>query len=352
MLITLAEVGGAQTYVGTLLPALTERYDVTVAAWGPGPLVDTAKAAGARYVPLEQVRRAISWRDALGLLELVRLMRRERPSLVHLNSSKMAVLGIVAAAIARVPVRVFTVHGWAFNAEPGAQRIVYTWLHRLLRPLTTAIVCVSETELASGLAQRTCTRDQAVVIHNGVELPPPRDATGDGAPLLLSVTRLKAPKDGVTLARALRQLEPGSYRAAIVGDGPDRDAVAAELGDAGELLGARDDVAEQLARADVFVLSSRSEGLPMAILEAMAAGLPVVATDVGGIPELVADGETGLLVPPGDADALAAALQRLVADAELRRRLGDAARARVEERFSLAATRRAHVELYDRLLAP
>jgi glycosyltransferase involved in cell wall biosynthesis len=164
------------------------------------------------------------------------------------------------------------------------------------------------------------------------------------------VTRLKAPKDGVTLARALRKLEPGAYRAAIVGDGPDRTAVAAELGDAGELLGERDDVAEQLARADVFVLSSRSEGLPMAILEAMAAGLPVVATAVGGIPELVADGETGLLVPPGDADALAEALRRLVADPELRRRLGDAARTRVEERFSLAATRRAHVELYDRLL--
>jgi glycosyltransferase involved in cell wall biosynthesis len=351
MLITLAEVGGAQTYVGSLLPALTERYDVTVAAWGSGPLPGVAREAGARYVPLEHVRRPLSWRDALGLVELVRLMRRERPALVHLNSSKMAVLGTVAAAIARVPVRVFTVHGWAFNAEPGAARLVYTWLHRLLRPLTTAIVCVSETELESGLAQRTCTRDRAVVIHNGVETLPPRPARhGDEPPLLLSVTRLKAPKDGRTLARALRRLEPGSYRAAIVGDGPDREAVAAELGDAGALLGERDDVAERLAQADVFVLSSRSEGLPLAILEAMAAGLPVVATAVGGIPELVADGETGLLVPPGDADALAGALRRLVADPGLRRRLGEAARARVEERFSLTAMRRAHLALYERLL--
>jgi glycosyltransferase involved in cell wall biosynthesis len=351
MLITLAEVGGAQTYVGSLLPALTERYDVTVAAWGPGPLADAARAAGATYVPLEQVRRPISWRDALGFVELVRLMRRVRPSLVHLNSSKMGVLGIAAAAVARVPVRVFTVHGWAFNAEPGVQRVLYTWLHRLLRPLTTTIVCVSETELESGLAQRACAPDRAVVIHNGVEPPAPRpERSDDGPPLLLSVTRLKAPKDGLTLARALRQLEPGSYRAAIVGDGPDREDVAAELGDAGRLLGEREDVSEQLAQADAFVLSSRSEGLPMAILEAMAAGLPVVATAVGGIPELVADGETGLLVPPGDPDALAAALRRLVADPELRRRLGEAARARVEERFSLAATRSAHLALYERLL--
>jgi glycosyltransferase involved in cell wall biosynthesis len=351
VLITLAEVGGAQTYVASILPALTERYDVTLAAGGPGPLVEAARSAGARYFPLEQVRRPIAWRDALGLVELVRLMRRLRPDVVHLNSSKIGVLGMLAALIARVPIRIFTVHGWAFNAEPGAQRVLYTWLHRLLRPLTTAIVCVSETELSHGLAQRTCTRAQAVVIYNGVDAAAAQRSALDGVPpLILSVTRLKAPKDGVTLARALRRLEPGSYRAAIVGTGPDGAAVEAELGDAGELLGERADVAERLAGAEVFVLSSRSEGLPMSILEAMAAGLPVVASAVGGIPELVVDGETGLLVPPGDAEALADALRKLVTDPELRRRFGAATRARVEERFSLAQTRRAHVELYERLL--
>jgi glycosyltransferase involved in cell wall biosynthesis len=352
VLITLAEVGGAQSYVTSLLPALAERFDVTVAAWGPGPLPEAARAAGVAYVPLVQVRRPLSWRDALGLLELVRLMRRIRPELVHLNSSKIAVLGTVAAAIARVPVRVFTVHGWAFNADTGRAGALYTWLHRVLRPLTTAVICVSERERTVGLEHGTCSEERSTVILNGVDASRVRRSSLAGQPpTILSVSRLKAPKDVVTLARAFQQLEPGSFRAAIVGDGPDRARVEEELGTAGELLGERSDVAELLAQADVFVLSSRSEGLPISILEAMAAGLPVVASDVGGIPELVVDGETGLLVPAGDPDALAAALRRLVEDGELRRRLGAAARARVEQRFSVEQARRSHVELYERLLA-
>jgi glycosyltransferase involved in cell wall biosynthesis len=352
ILITLAEVGGAQTYVAHLLPALAERYDVTLAAWGPGPLVDAARAAGVAYVPLRNVRRAIGPRDALGLLELVRLMLRLRPDVVHTNSSKASILGRTAAAIARVPIRLFTVNGWAFNAHAGAEARLFTWAHRLVRPLTTAVICVSETERRQGLEQRTCTARQAVVIHNGVDVAAAkRSDLGGVPPLVLSVTRLKDPKDTVTFARALRRLEPGSFRAAIVGGGPERPQVEAELGDAGELLGERDDVPELLASADVFALSSRSEGLPLSILEAMAAGLPVVATAVGGIPELVVDGETGLLVPPGDAQALADALRRLLGDPSLRRRFGDAARERAERDFSVERVRRAHVDLYERLLA-
>lgn len=279
-------------------------------------------------------------------------MRRLRPDVVHTNSSKASILGRVAAWVARVPVRLFTVNGWAFNAHAGAEATIFTWAHRLVRPITTAVVCVSETERAQGIERGTCTPAQAVVIHNGVETAGVRQAALEGdPPLVLSVTRLKDPKDGVTLARALRLLEPGSYRAAIVGDGPDRPEVEAELGGAGELLGEREDVPDLLAGADVFVLSSRSEGLPLSILEAMAAGLPVVASAVGGIPELVVDGETGFLVPPGDPRALADALGRLLAAVELRRAFGRAGRARVERAFSVAAARQAHVELYERLLA-
>jgi len=101
----------------------------------------------------------------------------------------------------------------------------------------------------------------------------------------------------------------------------------------------------------VFVLPSREEGLPISVLEAMAAGLPVVASRVGGIPELVVDGETGLLVPPRDPQAMAAALRRLVDDPDLRRRLGAAGRARAEELFDLPAFRQAHLDLYERLLS-
>jgi glycosyltransferase involved in cell wall biosynthesis len=117
-----------------------------------------------------------------------------------------------------------------------------------------------------------------------------------------------------------------------------------------ELLGARGDVRELLASSDIFVLSSRSEGHPVSLLEAMATGLPVVATDVGGVAESVVHGQTGLLVPAGEVTALAAALERLVDDEQLRRRLGTAGRVRACELFDLARFRSSHVELYQREL--
>jgi glycosyltransferase involved in cell wall biosynthesis len=251
-----------------------------------------------------------------------------------------------------VPARVFTVHGWAFKATSGASSTAYLWADRLMRPLTTATICVSETERRAGIAARTCGAD-ATVIANAVDVTSARRSALDGAPpRVLSVGRLKEPKDFVTLARALHLLDAGSFSASIAGDGPDRDAVERALAGAGAVLGERDDVPALLASSDVFVLSSTSEGMPMTVIEAMAAGLPVVASDVGGLRELVDDGVTGLLVPPRDARALAAALSSLLEDAERRRAMGDAGRARAEALFDLPRFRSEHLALYERLLAP
>jgi glycosyltransferase involved in cell wall biosynthesis len=357
--ITLAEVGGAQTYVSSLLPALVGPFEVTVAAHGAGPLRDAAEAAGARFVPLQSVRRPISpWRDLAGLFELYRLLRRERPDILHASSSKAGVLGRLAGFLAGVPIRIFTVHGWAFAAYSGTTGRLYRWADRLVRPLTTTTICVSERELAAGLAAGTCAADRTVVIPNAVDVAgaPRSQAVARERPLILAVGRLKGPKDFPTLVRALGKLTPGSFDALIVGDGPDRGRLEEEIAALGlqgrvRLTGERRDVPELLARADVFVLSSASEGMPVSVLEAMAAGLPIVASRVGGVPEQIADSETGLLVEPGDPDELAASLMRLIQDPDLRRSLGAAARARAEQAFDLEPFRRAHVELYSRELA-
>jgi glycosyltransferase involved in cell wall biosynthesis len=358
ILITLAEIGGAQTYVAQLLPPLAERFDVVVAAYGPGPLIDAAREAGVRYVPLRHVRRDLQpGRDLLGLLELVTLLRRERPDLLHVNSSKAAALGRVAALAAGPRVRVFTVHGWAFKAYTGPAAALYRWADRLLAPLTTVTICVSETERAAGLAARTCRAERTVVIPNAIDVERAPRARLDGdPPRIVTVGRLAAPKDPLTLVRALPALGGRRYSLAFVGGGRDQPQVEEELRAHGltervALLGDRDDVPALLAGADVFVLASRSEGAPLSILEAMAAGLPVVASDVGGVAELVADGETGVLVPAGEPGALTRALARLLDDRALRERMGAAGRARARDRFDVAELRAAHLELYARKLS-
>jgi glycosyltransferase involved in cell wall biosynthesis len=291
------------------------------------------------------------------VLELAALMRRERPDIVHANSSKAGILGRLAAVLAGVPVRVFTAHGWAFNAASGPASTLYRWADRLMAPLTSVTICVSEREREAGIAARTCRAGRTVVIPTAVDAGAAPPVRREGrAPVVVFVGRLAAPKDPVTLVRALAAVRGSAFTARIVGDGPERPAVEAEIRAASllehvELAGERRDVRRLLEDADVFVLSSRSEGAPLSILEAMAAGLPVVATAVGGIPEIVDDGTTGLLVPPGDAAALAAALERLLADAGLRARMGAAGWERVRERFDLAQLRRAHLEVYERELA-
>jgi len=357
LLVTLAETGGAQTYVASLLPMLAQHFDVAVAAHGSGPLRERVQAAGVRFIHLEHVRRPLSpLRDFRGLLELTALVRRERPHIVHVNSAKAAALGRLAASLARVPIRIYTVHGWSFTAHGGGSSVVYRGAERLLRPLTTTTICVAESERRAGLEAGTCDEAATVVIHNGVELPRAAAVESRSGPYrLVTVGRLQAPKDPITLVRALAELgRPGE--AVIAGGGPDRPAVESEVRRLGlesvvRLAGERNDVGELLAAADLFVLSSRSEGLPLSILEAMAAGLPVVASSVGGVPELVVEGETGLLVPPGDPGALAAAIERLLDDSALRRQLGAAGRNRVSEHFDLVSARRAHLDLYRTLLA-
>jgi glycosyltransferase involved in cell wall biosynthesis len=357
IVITLAEPGGAQTSVAQLLPRLTHEFDVTVAACGPGPLVEAARAAGIPFVHLEHMRRDLDpWQDALAVLELVRLCRRVRPDVVHLHSSKAGAIGRVAAFLAGAPVRVYTVHGWPFAAYDGVSGRLYRWVECLLRPLTTSVVCVAESTRDLGVAAGACRHEQAVVIHNAVDVSSFPAAEGRREPpRIISVGRLAFPKDFPTLVAALAGIEM-DYQAAFVGEGPRRPEIAGDLEDKGlagrvELLGSRDDVSDLLASADIFVLSSRSEGFPVSVLEAMAAGLPVVASDVGGVSEAVVHGETGLLVPAHEPVALRGALELLLRDAPLRRRLGEAGFERARRHFDLAPFTDAHLELYRRELA-
>src|SRR5580765_1436093 len=250
MLITLSELGGAQTAVALLLPGLVGEFEVTLAAQGSGPLREAAEAAGARYVELRHVRRPIDpWHDALALAELTRLCRRVQPDIVHVHSSKMGVLGRLAGRLAHVPIRVLTVHGWSFAAYNGLTRRLFIWIERLMRPVTTTVVCVSEATRQEGLAARTCDPQRTVVVHNAVDVRSfsPTTRLG-GTAEVVGVGRFAYPKDFTTLLEAVRLVDAPCH-VRLAGDGPGLAAVAAEVGRQGlsgrvELLGARADIPE------------------------------------------------------------------------------------------------------------
>jgi sugar transferase (PEP-CTERM/EpsH1 system associated) len=279
---------------------------------------------------------------------LFQLFRRERPDIVHTHAWGTLVEGYVAARLARVPVVMHGEHG-TLQAGPWqarVQRVVWSRVDRLL-------------SVSSRLAERMADTvgvplERITVVRNGVDLQrfsaTPRqvaraafDCPGD-AVVLGHAGRLVPVKNQEALVQAAALLRERGLRfhVLIAGDGPLRDALAQQvtaldLHGCVHLLGHRGDVERLYAALDVYVLCSRSEGMPNTILEAMAAGVPVVATQVGGVDEVVVRGATGLLVPAGDTAALADALARLISDVHLRERMGAQARAHAERHFSVAA---------------
>jgi sugar transferase (PEP-CTERM/EpsH1 system associated) len=300
---------------------------------------------------------------------LYRLFRELRPAIVHTRN--LAALEVtVPARAAGVPVRLHGEHGRDVGDLDGSSR-KYQWMRRLYRPFVTHYVALSrelERYLVSrvGIAQRRITQ-----IYNGVDAlrfyPALPRAAIDGCPftaadlwLVGSVGRMQAVKDPLNLARAFIRalaLEPAlreRLRLVMVGDGPLRAEVAATLAAAGAqdlawLPGERGDVPEILRGLDAFVLPSLAEGISNTILEAMASGLPVIATTVGGNAELVADGVTGELVAAADPDALARVIVRQTADPHAARNAGHAGRQRAERIFSLDAMVESYLRLYDAL---
>jgi glycosyltransferase involved in cell wall biosynthesis len=290
--------------------------------------------------------------DVVDLRRLTRLA--SRATVIHLHSAKAGFLGRVAAALRhRVDSCIFTPHGWSFWAFGGVESAAYLRLERRAARWCRTIVAVSHDERAAGLAAGVGKQSQYRVIHNGVDA---EHFSGERRPvpgrvvLVGRLSRAKRPDVALRVLDAVRQHFPEA-ELHIVGGGPEEEQVRRLVHDLGlsasvRLLGRLDDVAEVLAGADCLLLTSDWEGCPLAVLEAMAAGVPVVSTHVGGVPELVADGETGLLAPPRDVAALAAAVERILGHPAFGEQLGEAGRARARDQFPLSDTRAATYRLY------
>lgn len=338
-------IGGAQIHVRDLAAAIrAEGHSATVITSGTGPFVDELRAQQTPTIVLRHLAVPIGpVRDLRALRELRAVLTELRPDLVAAHSSKAGTLGRIAGRSIGVPV-VFTAHGWAFTPGiPALQAGLYRQIERLVGPLSARIITVSEYDRQLALDARIVPADRVVTVHNGMPdiAPGLRADPGRTPPRLVMVARFGAQKDHRTLLRALAGLQAQAWEVDLIGEGPLMDEVrdlASALGLAGrvQFLGQRMDVDQLLARAQASLLVTNWEGFPLSILESMRAGLPVVASDVGGVSESVRDGETGYLVPRGDADLLRDRLGRLLADAALRERLGRSGRARYEQEFTLS----------------
>jgi len=356
-IITRLIVGGAQETVMLTADMLDKsQWDAHVLSGSQtgseGSLIENVRA---RDIPLtiepSLVREINPFKDLLAFIRLVRFIKRGGYAVVHTNSSKAGILGRWAAFLAGTPVIVHTVHGWGHHdRQYPLVRRSYILLERVTQRITDKLIVVSPRNIEKGLADGIGTPEKYITIRSGIELDrfrrPSRSREDVRAELGIpvdsavvgTVTRLspqKAPLDFLDAAAHVAAQQPNVHFV-IVGDGPLRADVEAQvvtlkLTERIHLTGLRRDVPDLLHSFDIFALSSLWEGLPRVLPQAMAAGLPIVATAVDGNAEAVTDGINGLLTPPGDPQAMAAALLRLLNDPFLRRKMGEAGRTRAEE---------------------
>jgi glycosyltransferase involved in cell wall biosynthesis len=351
--------GGVGRYVADLASDQVARgWDVAVVSPTYGELSARIAAEGARHIPWTAGRMP-GPSSVLHAVSLAGIVKRERPDVVHLHSSSAGLSGRLAVRGRRPTI--FQPHAWSFEAVGGPLRAAAAAWERTGSRWATAIVCVSEAERLRG--EEHGIRARWLVVPNGVDLGAFSEASagersaarrrlelGEG-PLVVCIGRLSRQKGQDVLLDAWPAVlaRVADARLVLVGDGPDGKELRRRAGDGVQLVGHREDVDEWLAAADVVALPSRWEGMSLGMLEAMARGRSIVATDVPGALEALED-DAGAVVPPEDPVALADAIAIRLLDPQQAGAEGRRARQRAEQAYDLATTTARITEAYDQVL--
>lgn len=372
-IVTKSNLGGAQRYVFDLASSLPRDFEAVALAGAAqdsesaGPLVGMLNHAGIRTIFLPEMNRDIRLgRDLRTFWSFIKVLRAEKPHIVHLNSSKAGGLGALAARIMRVPRIVFTSHGLAYD-EPRfffARFVIFvaTWLTFVL---SHAVICISKDTTKRARRLPFC-KSKVYLVYNGLREPEflDRDEARkqilslhhdipQNVPWIGTISEL-VPNKGLSFAiRACEELQKSgqAFVFLIIGAGDLQPSLSAiihnhGLGERVRLLGYVARAARLLKAFDVFTLTSRKEGLPYVLLEAGYATLPVAATNIPGIDDIVEDGVSGALCPPRDPERFADTLAELLADGNLRARFGENLRAKIERDFNFEKMVRDTVSLY------
>ncbi len=377
-LVTQSEWGGAQKYIYDLATHLPkDEFKVLAAAGeGNGELFNRLKEKQIPTYHLKHTVRAIRpIKEILAFFELLKLFKKEKPDIIHLNSSKISILGSLAGKIYASHVShptfriIYTSHGWVFNEPlPFWTKKLYYILEKLTASLKDKIICVSEYDRGVALKKKISSPSKLITIPNGIGLNPGDFLNQQSARLELQKipgSASRVPRSAIgTIAnlyptKGLQYLIEAASNLLkdnpdlifmIIGEGDERKKLESlikqyNLTDNFFLLGNIKDAYKYLKAFDIFVLPSVKEGWPYTLLEALRAGLPIIATRVGGIPEIITDNENGLLVPPANPDSLQKAIKKLLADSELTTRLQQNSLASSNE-FTLQQTLQKTLRLY------
>lgn len=367
--ITKSNWGGAQRYVFDLATSIPQNeFEVEVALGGNGLLSTKLTAHGIKTISIPELQRDISFmKEIHSFLTLYKIFRQSpRPDIVHLNSSKVGGLGALAARIAGIQHIIFTVHGWPFNEKRSRLWKILAWITSYINAIlsTDIIVIASRDFEQAGTMPGILAKVR--FIPNGIKMPEyltrevARKKLGLSQNILVigSIGELTLNKNYMGLiATATSLWGKHDFKLMVIGDGKDRAKITEKIKNDpvldGSILfvGFKEDAYKYLKAYDIFVLPSLKEGLPYVLLEAGVAGLPVVATSVGGIPDIIEDGKTGLLVAPGDATSLKNALQKLLEQREIRERLGHSLQEFVKREFSFKRMFTETRKLYEKKLS-
>lgn len=354
---TNADLSGAPLQVLDLASSLPQsKFDIELVFGETGPVAQQADLLGFPTHVIRGIRSKISpILDVVATVQFYRLVRHVRPDVLHSHSTKAGMIVRVVGALLKIPV-VYTVHGWGFG--PGRrllQSIVVRSVERLLVSRTARYMAVSEHDRQQGIDLLGITPDKIVTVRNRGRFAESPSELRTRAAKVIMVARYSAQKDYVTFAQSLSQAEFDS--ASLVGDGTKEPGFVSEMmrlsGTSSQkirFVGKSESVGQLLEESSIFVLSSQYEGLPLSILEAMSKGLPIIASDVGGVSELVIHGENGFLFPAGNVKVLSEYISLLSSDVSLRRKMGDASLRVYKEKFQGNQMVEATMSVYDRVL--
>ena len=377
-IITKMELGGAQqNTLFTVSHLNPDKFQAYLIIGAGDVLFDEARSLGCTFVIPDLIREVRPWRDVMAFFQLRTILKKIQdtppktaPVIVHTHSSKAGILGRWAARFSGIHLLVHSIHGFGFHDyQPFLVRNLFILLERLTSYVTTRFIAVSRANLEKGISLNLFPARKAVLIRSGIEIDQfmhPRvsretvrarvgiSGSAPVAAMIACFKTQKAPLDFIRVCDLVRREVPDAHFL-LVGDGVLRERIEKEIAirelqHVVHLLGWRQDIPELLHASDVLVLTSLWEGLPRVFPQAMAAGIPVVATRVDGAPEAVRDGVNGFLLPPGDVQGMAEKIILLLKKPQQARSMGINGRARVAE-FDIYRMLRHQENLYEELLA-